>query len=571
MPIRAVARYRAACPASKRATRTCSRAACARGSARLVGGDEGAALRRRCARLARRARACAIPTPCCACCCPGRADAADRDPGADRARRDRSGAPRPSSRTWPARDRRRCSTTTRPFRPATLPDTHFTRFVLISTSPGAAGAARLGEQPRRRARGVPRGVARTCRRRSIACSSCCVGYPAAGAADVDAWVAWISATRHRAAAFYCGYRGVPRAQVVNDRRRPRSDPRHRRSRTACRSRRCRRPRSSAGSPSTSTATPSSTSRAQGDGERVGASARCSASRPASLVAAVPSDPRRSWLLRAARPRARTIRRRPTTARSTTTISSSRLEDRVTQNQLTHLVDIKPGWFRHVHAVGGAERDRRARARVLRARRARRHHQHPLRALGDPARPPPASRSRATACCSSPTTTAAGRATSASSSIAHRGGLTAVWSNTDEFPRSRFLLRTARATRRRSSNGRAITRSRRRCGGAACPASTVQNVRNDIAIRRRLRAAAPRRRGDPMAAEAVIPPRAPRISPTSRAWCYQRLRASRVRRRFCSPARTSRALARRGSRSSRPRVTTAAARRTGLPMAACRSR
>jgi hypothetical protein len=45
--------------------------------------------------------------------------------------------------------------------------------------------------------------------------ACCSDYPGI-AADRDTWLRWFHARSHRAAAFYTGYRGVPRREVVND-------------------------------------------------------------------------------------------------------------------------------------------------------------------------------------------------------------------------------------------------------------------------------------------------------------------------------------------------------------------
>ena len=102
------------------------------------------------------------------------------------------------------------------FRPCDLPATHFMRFVLITDEPkrelpvllawesnhdgeAAAYLARI-------ARHVP-SIDRVFEH--------CRDYPAAGTADVDGWVAWMLDRNHRAAAFYTGYRGVSRTQVID--------------------------------------------------------------------------------------------------------------------------------------------------------------------------------------------------------------------------------------------------------------------------------------------------------------------------------------------------------------------
>jgi hypothetical protein len=50
---------------------------------------------------------------------------------------------------------------------------------------------------------------------TAATAAATVGYP--GTHQRDAWLAWMTAHRHRSAAFYTGYRGIPRREVANDR------------------------------------------------------------------------------------------------------------------------------------------------------------------------------------------------------------------------------------------------------------------------------------------------------------------------------------------------------------------
>ncbi|HSN24812.1 MAG TPA: hypothetical protein VLT45_00965, partial [Kofleriaceae bacterium] len=100
------------------------------------------------------------------------------------------------------------------FRPGDLPATHFTRFVIITDEPRDelpvllawevnhdGDAAEYLAEVARKVPSIDR-VLEHCR-----------DYPVAGTADVDGWVAWMLARSVRAAAFYTGYRGVPRSQV----------------------------------------------------------------------------------------------------------------------------------------------------------------------------------------------------------------------------------------------------------------------------------------------------------------------------------------------------------------------
>jgi hypothetical protein len=103
------------------------------------------------------------------------------------------------------------------FRPCDLPDTHFMRFVILDDPRGEFPALLVWESNHDgRAADYLAAVARTAPAIS-AVFECCAGHPAEGTADVERWVAWMLARSHRAAAFYTGYRGVPRRAVVNAR------------------------------------------------------------------------------------------------------------------------------------------------------------------------------------------------------------------------------------------------------------------------------------------------------------------------------------------------------------------
>jgi hypothetical protein len=110
------------------------------------------------------------------------------------------------------------------FRPRELPDTHFMRLVIIDDPRGELPALLAWESNHDgRAADYLAAVARAAPSISTV-FECCAGFPDAGGAggdgvaDVESWVAWMRAHSHRANAFHAGYRGVPRRAVVNDRR-----------------------------------------------------------------------------------------------------------------------------------------------------------------------------------------------------------------------------------------------------------------------------------------------------------------------------------------------------------------
>jgi hypothetical protein len=104
------------------------------------------------------------------------------------------------------------------FRPGALPDTHFTRFVILDDPRGELAPLLAWESNHDgRAAAYLAAVARAAPAIERI-FECCADYPPGLVADADAWAAWQLARSHRAAAFYTGYRGVPRARVLNDRR-----------------------------------------------------------------------------------------------------------------------------------------------------------------------------------------------------------------------------------------------------------------------------------------------------------------------------------------------------------------
>ena len=101
------------------------------------------------------------------------------------------------------------------FRPRDLPDTHFMRFAIIDDPRGELPALLAWESNHD---GRPADYLAAVARAAPAITAvfeCCAGYPAEGTADVERWVGWMLARSHRAAAFYTGYRGVPRSAVVH--------------------------------------------------------------------------------------------------------------------------------------------------------------------------------------------------------------------------------------------------------------------------------------------------------------------------------------------------------------------
>jgi hypothetical protein len=104
------------------------------------------------------------------------------------------------------------------FRPGDLPDTHFMRFVIIDDPRGEFPSLLAWESNHdRRAPAYLEAVARAVP--SIeAVFECLADYPAGCVEDIDRWVGWMLDHSYRAGAFYTAYRGVPHASVVNDRR-----------------------------------------------------------------------------------------------------------------------------------------------------------------------------------------------------------------------------------------------------------------------------------------------------------------------------------------------------------------
>jgi hypothetical protein len=372
------------------------------------------------------------------------------------------------------------------FRPCDLPDTHFMRFVIVDDPRGELPALLAWESNHDgRAADYLAAVARTAPA-ITAVFECCAGYPAKGTADVERWVAWMLARAHRAAAFYTGYRGVPRRAVVNargvhDAIRDVLD----RDRAALRDLSRAdlqiqiRERVAAQHPELDV----SRSGPEGDDElrwalgKLAAAAVGLALLPVVLVVA----PIWYFLLRHHEEREiATAYARPLVIDPAVRCA----EDQVTQNQLTHLVDLKPGGFRlatlwgvlaaidvaaRVWSVrgelGGITAIHFARWVIIRDRRPVRPRRHRLLFF-----------SNYDGSWESYLGEFIDRAAS---------GLTAVWSNTRGFPATRHLLL---AGARDEEAFKQWTREHQlptQVWWSGVPDSTVQNVRDDIQIRREL--------------------------------------------------------------------------------------
>jgi hypothetical protein len=112
------------------------------------------------------------------------------------------------------------------FLPAQLPDTHFMRLVIVDDTHGGGELAPLLAWESNHdgttddyLRKVAREAARPDRCLDLdAVFGACAGYPTGGVRDVDGFVAWMRRHAVRAEAFYCAYPGVTKQRVDHDRR-----------------------------------------------------------------------------------------------------------------------------------------------------------------------------------------------------------------------------------------------------------------------------------------------------------------------------------------------------------------
>lgn len=374
------------------------------------------------------------------------------------------------------------------FRPRELPDTHFMRLVIIDDPRGEFPTLLAWETNHDgRAAGYLAAVARAAPSIS-AVFECCAGYPADGTGDLERWVAWMRAHGRRAGAFYAGYRGVPRSEVVHARRvhdaiRGVLDHSH----------------------------------GDGAGDALGGLSATEiplrirervAARAPELDLSPTNDDELRWLLGKIAALAAGLVLLPLVLvlgplwylvlryQESSDLASAyarpveldpavrRLEDQVAQNQLTHVVDIKPGAFRiatlwtvltaidviaRVYSVrgdlGGITAIHFARWVIVRDRRAVRPRRHRLVFFSN----------------------FDGSWESYLGEFIDRAayGLTAVWSNTVGFPATRHLVL---AGARDEESFKQWTREHQiatQVWWSGVPDTTVQNVRDDVAIRRQL--------------------------------------------------------------------------------------
>ncbi|HET9992792.1 MAG TPA: hypothetical protein VFQ65_29860, partial [Kofleriaceae bacterium] len=373
---------------------------------------------------------------------------------------------------------------TEPFSPAAMPDTHFMRFVIIPD-------AELGDllawevnydgelEPWLELVAEVAGIDRI--------FECCVAYP--GTRRRDDWVAWMLEHRICAAAFYCAYPGVPRSEIVND--------------LAVRQK--LRELADAHRSGLESLPPHEIQRRLYDGVAADAKLKSSVildedvrwflSRVLALIAAVIVFPFLLaivlvwwlWALLAAE-RKDEVAPEPQHAVHTAAELAA-LEDKIRQNQLTHVVDIKPGVFRaftlwtvlHVIGVlagvfyvdghlGGITSIHFARWVIVRDRRdvprAQRRDRLVFFSNYD------------------------GSWESYLGEFIDRAamGLTAIWSSTEGFPKTKLLMFQGATDEERFKQWTRDHQLVTQMWWSGVRESTVQNVRDDIWLRRRLAAA-----------------------------------------------------------------------------------
>jgi hypothetical protein len=102
------------------------------------------------------------------------------------------------------------------FRPCDLPDTHFMRFVIVEDRELAPLLVWESNHDGDAASYLELVAAKTPEIDAV--FECCAGYPRPSARTWEARAAWLLRKSVRASAFYTAYRGVPRKQVLNDRK-----------------------------------------------------------------------------------------------------------------------------------------------------------------------------------------------------------------------------------------------------------------------------------------------------------------------------------------------------------------
>jgi hypothetical protein len=369
------------------------------------------------------------------------------------------------------------------FRPSDLPDTHFMRFVIIEDRELPAMLAWEVNHD-----GHPADYLALVASKTPAIDAvfeCCVGYPTPRDRDYDTRTAWLLARTLRANAFYTGYRGVPRNKVLNDRRvhdaiRAALDAHGGRAAFAglpgCEIQRRLYEHVRVTHPDLDLSGNDSQEARWLIGKVLAIAVLLVLLVPILLVA-VP------WYL-VLRGKERSDEVDVNTRPVHDDKDLSKFEDKVTQNQLTHLVDIKPGWFRlttlrvilraldviaRVYSVrgdlGGIESIHFARWVILFDRRRGVTKRHRLVFFSN----------------------YDGSWESYLGEFVDRAayGLTGVWSNTVGFPRSKNLLGAGARDEEAFKQWTRHHQIETQVWWSGVPDSTVQNIRNDVWIRQNL--------------------------------------------------------------------------------------
>ncbi|NVB78213.1 MAG: hypothetical protein HOV81_07455 [Kofleriaceae bacterium] len=369
------------------------------------------------------------------------------------------------------------------FRPRDLPDTHFMRFVVVEDRELPALLVWESNHDGDTMPYLDLVASKTPWIDRV--FECCVGYPPPRERDYEARAVWLGQHAVRASAFYTGYRGVPRKQVLNDRmvhdaiRNALDDngnrkaleglPGHEIQRRLCEHVRVTEPHLNiAGNDS---------QEARWLLGKIAAIALLIVLFVPLIVVGIP------WylVLRSKEKRdAADVNTRP--VHDDKGLAQFEDQDGVKQNQLTHLVDIKPGWFRlatlrfvlaaidviaRVYSVrgnlGGIVSIHFARWVILVDRSGKQRHRLLFFSNYD------------------------GSWESYLGEFVDRAayGLTAVWSNTVGFPRTERLLGAGARDEEAFKQWTRHHQIRTQVWWTGVPDSTVQNIRDDIWIRQNL--------------------------------------------------------------------------------------
>lgn len=369
------------------------------------------------------------------------------------------------------------------FRPQDLPHTHFMRFVVIEQDGELPALLAWECNHDRKAREY---LALALRAVSLdPVFECCLGYPPPSRRDDEARIEWLLGHSVPAAAFYTAYRGVPREQVVNDRR-VHDAIRDKLDRDGGRAELCNLPN-----------------------HEIQRQLRDHVRENHPDLATTPTDSQEwRWALAKAlvillglvlllpllvvapfwyialRKKERTDIPDENTRPVHDDKDLAALEDKVTQNQLTHIVEIKPGWFRYATLrfvlfaidliarawevrgdLGGITSIHFARWVIVKDRWSKGRKRHRLLFFSN----------------------YDGSWESYLGEFVDRAafGLTGVWSNTVGFPRTDRLLgagaRDEEAFKQWTRRHQIVTQ----VWWSGVPDSTVQNILDDLWIRRHL--------------------------------------------------------------------------------------